>query len=84
MKDSKSPNAFNSRSATNALSGIGPNAKAALPVLEAKLEEIRERLEAEEDPKKKKLLEIQIAKWESIVRKTKGQAEPPKKKPKKK
>ena len=52
-------------------------------MLEAKLEEFRERLAAEEDPGKKKLLEGSVAKWEGIIRKTKGEAEPPRKKPKK-
>jgi HEAT repeat protein len=82
VADSKSENAFDRSSALTALSGIGPNAKAGLPVLEAKLEEFRERLAAEEDPGKKKLLERDVAKWEGIVRKTRGEAEPPGKKPK--
>ena len=83
VKDAKSPNAFNRSSALTALSGIGPNAKAALPVLEAKLEELRKAWRAAKDPGAKKLLERDIQKWEGIVRKTKGEPEPPRKRPRK-
>ena len=88
IEDSKSENAFDRSSALTALSGIGPNGRAALPVLEAKLEELRHEFETTENSGRKKLLEGSIANWESIIRKTKGEAEPEKpkrpKKPKKK
>jgi hypothetical protein len=88
VADSRSDNHFDASSALSALSGIGPNARAALPVLEAKLDDLRQRWEAEQDPGKKKQLEKSVAEWEGIVRKTRGEAEPekpkkPRKKPKK-
>ncbi len=85
VRETKSPNAHNRYSAIGALARIGPNAKAALPVLEAMCADVRKRFAAEKDPGKKKLLERSIAKWETIIRKTKGEVEPPRpKKPKKK
>ena len=83
IKDSQSPNAYDRSTAMTALGAIGPNAKAALPVLEARLEELRQRFATEENSGKKKLIERSIDKWESIIRKTKGQAAPARKKPKK-
>lgn len=83
MKDAQSPNAFDRASALTALSGIGPNARKALPILEAKLEEARKAWQAEKDPGQKKLLAGRVANWEGIIRKTKGEAEEPGKRPKK-
>jgi hypothetical protein len=80
VRDSKSPNAFDQSSALSALSRIGPNAKAALPVLEAKLEELRQAWQAEENPGRKKVLGGRVANWERVIR-SRGEPEPPKKKP---
>ncbi len=68
---------YRASNALNALAEIGPNAKAALPLFEAKLAEAKETYDTAKDPARKKSFERVVDRWEGVIRKTNTQPEPP-------
>jgi len=76
MKEADSEDGFNASSAVTALAGIGPNAKAAMPIFEERLVNAQAKLAAA-DPDRKMTYERQVRHWEGGIRKT--NASPPKK-----
>jgi len=78
LQAAKSENSFQSSNALNALAEIGPNAKDALPLFEAKLAEAKEKYDSATDPGRKKSFERIVDKWEGVISKTNPQPKPPK------
>ena len=79
IEETKSENAFNASCAVGALGSIGPNAKAAQYLFDAKLAKAKAQLAKTTDPDKKKQIERTIRDCERTISQMNPSAEPPRK-----